>query len=85
VRRLFALWFGLTERVDRKTYLRHGAFLTALKFAGDCTLVRLGAGRWWTPLVLAQSRHLPNLAGGSTACCQQETTGTRVVSWRGST
>jgi uncharacterized membrane protein YhaH (DUF805 family) len=50
VRRLSALWFGLTERVDRKTYLRHGALLTALKFAGDCALVRLGAGRWWTPL-----------------------------------
>jgi len=50
VRRLFALWFGLEGRIDRRTYLRHGAFLTALKFAGDGTLVRVTTGRWWTPL-----------------------------------
>ena len=50
MRRLFALWFALTERIDRKTYLGHGAVLMALKYAGDCAIVRLGAGRVWTPL-----------------------------------
>jgi uncharacterized membrane protein YhaH (DUF805 family) len=50
VRRLLALWFGLDGRIDRRTYLRHGAVLTGLKFAGDSALVRFGAGRVWTPL-----------------------------------
>jgi uncharacterized membrane protein YhaH (DUF805 family) len=50
VRRLFALWFGLEGHIDRRTYLRHGAFLTALKFAGDGTFVRVTTGQWWTPL-----------------------------------
>jgi hypothetical protein len=34
VRRLFALWFGLAERVDRKTYPGHGTFLTLDYAAG---------------------------------------------------
>jgi len=49
VRRLLALWFALDGRIDRLTYLGHGALLMGLKFAGDCAMVRLGAGRWWTP------------------------------------
>jgi uncharacterized membrane protein YhaH (DUF805 family) len=50
VRRLLSFWFGLGEPVDRRSYLRHGALLTALKFAGDGAMVRLTTGRWWTPL-----------------------------------
>jgi len=50
VRRLLRLWFGLEERVDRRTYLLHGAALMALKLGVDVLAVRLATGQIWTPL-----------------------------------
>lgn len=43
------LWFTFEETVDRSTYLRHGAGLALLKYAGDAALMA-AAGLVWTPL-----------------------------------
>jgi uncharacterized membrane protein YhaH (DUF805 family) len=43
------LWLTFERPVDRATYLRHGAVLTAFKYAVDVLLVRLGTGAFWTP------------------------------------
>jgi uncharacterized membrane protein YhaH (DUF805 family) len=48
--RWLRLWFGFSDRVDRGTYFRHGAMLTALKYGIDALLIWRFAGRIWTPL-----------------------------------
>jgi uncharacterized membrane protein YhaH (DUF805 family) len=48
--RLARYWWSFAEPVPQREYLRHGLGLTALKYAGDVTLVLLGSGRFWTPL-----------------------------------
>jgi uncharacterized membrane protein YhaH (DUF805 family) len=50
VRNLPRLWFGLTDRVDRTTYLLHGAALMALKLWVDVAAVLAVTGQLWTPL-----------------------------------
>ncbi len=47
--RWLRLWFGFSDRVDRGTYFRHGALLTALKYGIDALLVWRFAGVVWTP------------------------------------
>jgi hypothetical protein len=36
---LFSLWFGLSQRVDRRTYFQTGAGLMFLKYLVDPTVV----------------------------------------------
>jgi uncharacterized membrane protein YhaH (DUF805 family)/uncharacterized protein YndB with AHSA1/START domain len=48
--RLLRLWFGLSDRVDRRTYLVHGTLLMAVKYAVDAAAVGALAGVLWTPL-----------------------------------
>jgi uncharacterized membrane protein YhaH (DUF805 family) len=48
--RWLRLWFGFSDPVDRGTYFRHGALLTALKYGIDAVLVWRFADRVWTPL-----------------------------------
>lgn len=43
------LWLTFERPVDRATYLRHGCWLTAVKYATDAGLVWLGTGAFWTP------------------------------------
>ena len=43
------LWFTFQLPVDRRTYLRHGLGLAALKYAVDAALVWAVAQRVWTP------------------------------------
>ena len=50
MRNLPRLWFGLTERVDRPTYLVHGAALMALKLGVDVAAVYAVTGKLWTPI-----------------------------------
>ena len=50
VRNLPRVWFGLTDRVDRSTYLLHGAALMALKLGVDVVAVFAVTGRLWTPI-----------------------------------
>src|SRR5713226_5601201 len=50
MRDLLRLWFGLTRRVVRRTYLLHGAALTALKLGVDVLAVFFVTGQLWTPL-----------------------------------
>jgi len=50
MRNLPRLWFGFTERVDRPTYLVHGAALMALKLGVDVAAVFAATGKLWTPL-----------------------------------
>ena len=50
MRGLLQLWFGFAQRVDRPTYLVHGAALTALKLAVDVLAVFLVTGKLWKPL-----------------------------------
>jgi len=64
VRRLLALWFGLEGRIDRRTYLLNGAFLMAVKFAGDAGMVRSATGRWWTPLDYLSPSLVTRFEGG---------------------
>jgi uncharacterized membrane protein YhaH (DUF805 family) len=45
-----SLWFGLSQRVDRRTYFQTGAGLMFLKYVVDATLVWSYTGRWWSPL-----------------------------------
>lgn len=51
---LLRLWFTFERRVDRSTFVVHGAALAALKYAGDAGLMAL-AGIRWTPLDYARS------------------------------
>jgi uncharacterized membrane protein YhaH (DUF805 family) len=46
---LARFWWTFDAPVSRHAYLRHGAGLVALKYAGDVLLVALAAGRFWTP------------------------------------
>ena len=48
--RLARYWWTFDQPVRPRDYLRHGLALTAVKYAGDVTLVYLGADRFWTPL-----------------------------------
>ena len=48
--RWLRLWFGFSDPVDRGTYFRHGALLTALKYGLDALLIWRFAGVFWTPL-----------------------------------
>src|SRR2546421_12665799 len=50
MRKLPRLWFGLTDRVDRSTYLLHGAVLMALKLGVDVAAVFAVTGQLWTPI-----------------------------------
>ena len=50
MRSLPRLWFGLTDRVDRSTYLVHGAALMALKLGADVLAVFAVTGQIWTPI-----------------------------------
>jgi uncharacterized membrane protein YhaH (DUF805 family) len=50
VRNLLRLWFGLTARVDRSTYLVQGAALLALKLGVDVVSVYAVTGKLWTPI-----------------------------------
>src|SRR5262245_20445063 len=47
---LLSLWFGLSERVDRRRYVLSGVGLMALKYLVDATVVWNFTGRWWSPL-----------------------------------
>ncbi|HYV66706.1 MAG TPA: DUF805 domain-containing protein, partial [Myxococcales bacterium] len=47
---MLRLWFGFSQRIDRSTYLLHGAALMALKLAVDVLAVFLVTARLWTPL-----------------------------------
>jgi len=47
--RWLRLWFGFSDPVDRGTYVRHGAGLTAFKYAIDALLIWRFAGIVWTP------------------------------------
>ena len=49
MKRILRLWFGLSERVDRRTYLLTGAGLMLLKYLVDTTVVFSYTGRWWQP------------------------------------
>src|SRR5438309_1778052 len=44
------LWFGLSDRVDRRTYLVTGLGLMALKYLSDSAVVWAYTGRTWSPL-----------------------------------
>lgn len=48
--RIAGYWWTFARPVRPRDYLRHGLALTAVKYAGDVTLVYLGADRIWTPL-----------------------------------
>jgi uncharacterized membrane protein YhaH (DUF805 family) len=50
VKPLLRLWFGLSERIDRRTYFLTGVGLMFLKYVVDATLVWSYTGRWWSPL-----------------------------------
>jgi len=50
VKRLLRLWFGLSERVDRRTYFLTGAGLMLFKYLVDATVVWSYTHRWWSPL-----------------------------------
>lgn len=47
--RLARLWFGLSERVDRRSYFLSGAGLMLLKYLVDATVVWRFTGHWWSP------------------------------------
>ncbi|PYO41214.1 MAG: hypothetical protein DMD29_05250 [Gemmatimonadetes bacterium] len=44
------LWFGLSDRVDRRTYFVTGLGLMALKYLSDSAVVWAYTGRTWSPL-----------------------------------
>lgn len=46
--KLLKLLFGLSDPIDRKTYLAAGFALAALKYAIDFTVVYLNTGKFWT-------------------------------------
>lgn len=48
--KFFSLWFGLSQRVDRRRYILSGVGLMALKYLVDATVVWQFTGRWWSPL-----------------------------------
>ena len=50
MKQLLRLWFGLSERVDRRTYFFTGAGLMFLKYLVDATIVWTYTSRWWSPL-----------------------------------
>jgi len=47
---ILSLWFGLSRRVDRRTYLLSGAGLMVAKYLVDAAVVRHYTGHWWSPL-----------------------------------
>jgi uncharacterized membrane protein YhaH (DUF805 family) len=50
LRELLHFWFLDESRVDRATFLRHGAALVLLKYVVDAALVWIASGKVWTPL-----------------------------------
>ena len=50
MKRLLRHWFGLSERVDRRTYFLTGAGLMLFKYLVDATVVWSYTHRWWSPL-----------------------------------
>ena len=44
------LWFGLSDRVDRRAYFATGLGLMALKYLSDSAVVWAYTGRVWSPL-----------------------------------
>lgn len=51
---LLSFYFRLDGRIDRPTYLRHGAALMLLKYGVDLAAVWLTTGRLWSPLDYVQ-------------------------------
>src|SRR5262245_59908165 len=49
-RDLLVAWFGLSGRIDRRTYLLSGVLLMALKYAVDAVIVAMVTGNFWGPL-----------------------------------
>ncbi|MGH7538205.1 MAG: DUF805 domain-containing protein [Gemmatimonadales bacterium] len=47
---LFRRWFGLSDRIDRRTYSLSGAGLMLLKYLVDATIVWRYTAHWWSPL-----------------------------------
>jgi uncharacterized membrane protein YhaH (DUF805 family) len=47
---LLSLWFGLSRRVDRRTYFLSGAGLMVVKYLVDAAVVQHFTGHWWSPL-----------------------------------
>jgi uncharacterized membrane protein YhaH (DUF805 family) len=47
---LLRFWFTFEERVDRRTYLRHGLALMTVKYLFDAGFIWLALGRAWTPI-----------------------------------
>jgi hypothetical protein len=47
---LLSLWFGLSQRVDRRAYFLSGAGLMLVKYLVDAAVVRRYTGQWWSPL-----------------------------------
>jgi uncharacterized membrane protein YhaH (DUF805 family) len=47
--RLGTLWFGFTERVDRRAYAASGFALMAFKYATDALIAWAAQGTLWTP------------------------------------
>src|SRR5678809_901757 len=48
--KLLRLWFGLSQPVDRRTYVLSGIALMLLKYVIDTTIVAIATGHVWTPL-----------------------------------
>ena len=44
------LWFGLSDRVDRRAYFATGLGFMALKYLSDSAVVWAYTGRVWSPL-----------------------------------
>ncbi len=55
MRRTLRLWFGFSDLVDRRTYVRSGAGLMLFKYAVDAAVVAAYSGRFWTPLQYVSS------------------------------
>jgi len=64
------LWFGFSERVDRRTYVVNGAALLLFKYAVDAGVIWSYTGRLWSPVnyltsvSLVQERALRGVPSG---------------------
>lgn len=47
---LLRFWFGFSQPVTARIYLRHGAGLMVVKYLVDATVTWSFTGHWWTPL-----------------------------------
>jgi len=50
IARTLRLWFLFEDRVDARTYFRHGLALMVSKYAVDATVVWLAFHRFWSPI-----------------------------------